>query len=122
MKLQERLIRVIKIERRTDDVKEALITFGPLGISINVIEPMLLYTGGVIDDRSCIGVNEALDHDVLLTGWVLKDGKEAWEIKNSWSTYWGDNGYFYVQTKNQSWNCGITTNAVGVKVIPCTLR
>jgi aminopeptidase C len=55
-------------------------------------------------------------HIVLLTGWKWIDGKLAWEVKNSWSTYWGDQGYIYVQAANQEWNCGITTLAIAVTV------
>lgn len=40
------------------------------------------------------------NHCVLLTGWddtkVTAGGTGAWIIKNSWSTYFGDNGYFYI--------------------------
>jgi C1A family cysteine protease len=107
-----------KIARRTETVKKALYKFGPLAISIGVTESMLLYNGGVFDDQTCSGALDDLDHSVVLTGWKVIDGKEAWEVKNSWSTWWGDNGYIYIQSENQEWNCGVTTDAVAVEVLP----
>jgi hypothetical protein len=97
-------------------VKKALYKLGPLAISIDVTQGMLLYIGGAFNDSECSGVWDKLDHTVLLTGWKIIDGVEVWEIKNSWSTYWGDNGYLYVQNENQESGCGITTDAIAVEV------
>jgi len=40
------------------------------------------------------------NHCVLLAGWddskITAGGTGAWIVKNSWSTYFGDNGYFYI--------------------------
>jgi C1A family cysteine protease len=77
---------------------------------------MLLYTNGVFDDPACRGADNDLNHAVLLTGWKVIDGREAWEIKNSWSPYWGDNGYLYIQSENQENNCGVTTDALAVTI------
>jgi len=101
-----------QIDKKSDTIKEALIKFGPLAIAINVISEMSFYNGGVIDNQKCTGTPEDLVHAVLLTGWKVIDGKEAWEIKNSWSTYWGYEGYIYIQSEHQEWNCGVTTDAV----------
>lgn len=108
--------RCYHIRSTTDAVKQALLKFGPLAISINVIEEMSLYTSGVFDNEQCTGTDSEMVHIVQLTGWRVIDGKEAWEVKNSWSTYWGDEGYIYIQSKNQEWNCGVTTRAVAVEV------
>lgn len=104
------------VEKKRNAVKEALYKFGPLGISINVIEDMALYTGGVFDEEECTGADDDLVHIVQLTGWRVIDGKEAWEVKNSWSTNWGDEGYIYIQSEVQEKNCGVTSRAVGVIV------
>lgn len=102
------------VENTRAAVKEALYKFGPLGISINVIEDMVLYTNGVFDEEGCTGRSDDLIHIVQLTGWRVIDGKEAWEVKNSWSTHWGDEGYIYIQSEVQEKNCGVTSRAVGV--------
>ena len=47
---------------------------------------------GVMDEPNCMWKSEDLDHAVLLVGYGTcpKTGKDYWLIKNSWSTYWGD--------------------------------
>ena len=42
-----------------------------------------------------------IDHVVLLVGWTA----DAWIIKNSWNTYWGENGYGRISFAN---DCGIS--------------
>ena len=106
-----KVIDCLAIEKKTNALKEAIYKFGPASIGINVIESMSFYTKGVIDDQTCVGSASDLLHEVLLTGWRIIDGKEAWEIKNSWSTHWGFEGYIYIQSENQEWNCGVTTDA-----------
>jgi len=101
----------LKIDPSTKVLKEAIATLGPATIGINVPEGMLLYTDGAYTDMTCTGAKSDLVHEVLLTGWTIIDGKEAWEIKNSWSSYWGKDGYIYIQSEDQEHNCGVTTDA-----------
>ena len=111
-----KIISCFHVERKTSSVMEALYRFGPLAISINVIEEMLFYNKGVFDEPTCTGTDDEMLHIVQLTGWKYIDNKLVWEVKNSWSTYWGDEGYIYIQAENQEWNCGVTTRAVGVVI------
>lgn len=100
-----------KIEPKTKAVKEAVMKFGPASIGISVPDSMITYTKGLYNDTECYPTASEMVHEVLLTGWKVIDGEEAWEVKNSWSTHWGDNGYIYIQLRNQEWNCGVTTDA-----------
>lgn len=51
------------------------------------------YVSGELDeDADC---STRLDHGVLLTGYIKE--RDAWQIKNSWSTSWGEDGYIYIK-------------------------
>ena len=54
---------------------------------------LLAYTGGIFRDRT--GTQE-LEHAISVAGWGEEDGVKYWIVRNSWGTYWGENGWFRV--------------------------
>lgn len=65
------------------------------------------YGGGIFDDASSCGTS--LDHAVAAVGYGTDtDGTEYWLIRNSWSTYWGEEGYIKLQiTGDNAGMCGV---------------
>ena len=52
---------------------------------------------------------DTLDHAVLLVGYGKEwNDKEYWLIKNSWSSYWGDDGYVKIAMEPN--DCGVSTS------------
>ena len=58
------------------------------------------YKGGIM---KC--TNKDINHAVLLVGY---DSKKRWIAKNSWGTWWGENGYIRI-AKGKKKNCEICT-------------
>jgi hypothetical protein len=68
-----------------DRLKDALCKFGPLAVTVLATDAFQAYTGGDIFNECASG---DINHAVTLIGW--DDDKQAWLIKNSWGTGWGD--------------------------------
>ena len=51
-------------------------------------------------------------HSIEIVGWGEEKGKQYWQIKNSWGTKWGINGYFKMARGNN--NCKIEDNCIGM--------
>ncbi len=66
-------------------LKDALCKFGPLAVTVLATDAFQAYTGGDVFNECASG---EVNHAVTLIGW--EDGKQAWLIKNSWGTDWGD--------------------------------
>jgi len=49
------------------------------------------YDGGIF---RYFGNETDMDHDVEVVGWGEEDGQKYWKIRNSWGSYWGENGFF----------------------------
>jgi papain like protease len=94
----------------TAAIKESLCDHGPLATAVFVDQAFQLYNGGVFDetDQSFDWIN----HGIVIIGW--DDNKQAWLIKNSWGTNWGETGGFgtdrgYMWIKYGSNNLGVAT-------------
>jgi len=56
------------------------------------------YDGGIYKYH---GNQTDMDHDVEIVGWGEEHGEKYWKIRNSWGSYWGENGFFrLVRGKN----------------------
>lgn len=100
----------------TDELKKALVKHGPLVAQIFDDDCFLFYESGVYNEKAYKTITdpdgnksvvplESLapelreepnpNHTVLIIGW--DDNKQAWLIKNSWGTGWGENGFMWIK-------------------------
>lgn len=77
-------------------MKEALCRFGPLAVAVRATPLFQAYHSGVFNEQAPGPIN----HAVTLIGW--DDGKQAWLMKNSWGTGWGESGYMWIHYGSNS--------------------
>lgn len=67
---------------------------GPIVCGIAVPEDLFFnYTGGIYEDKS--GEMEIV-HDISVVGYGVENGVKYWLVRNSWGTFWGEEGFFRV--------------------------
>ncbi|GIL54871.1 hypothetical protein Vafri_10565, partial [Volvox africanus] len=91
---------------------EAVALHGPVAVGIDGGQATFrFYSEGIYHDPHCGQKLDALDHAVLLVGYgTTPEGVDYWLIKNSWSKYWGMDGYARITRKGN--DCGVSTDAV----------
>ncbi|GLH05995.1 Cathepsin L [Gryllus bimaculatus] len=90
-------------------LKVAVAKQGPISIAIDASKKTFtFYANGIYYDPECGNQPDQLDHAVLLVGYGKLNGKPYWLVKNSWSNYWGNDGYVLMSPKNN--NCGVMTD------------
>jgi C1A family cysteine protease len=102
---------------------QALATVGPIAVAMDAsLSSFRFAHHGVYYDPACKNDADSLDHEVSVvqlhcgSGSPLCDGTgpngpdQDWMLlRNSWSTYWGANGYIKIRTQNNM--CGLATSA-----------
>uniref|UniRef100_A0A8C3SQ51 Peptidase C1A papain C-terminal domain-containing protein n=1 Tax=Chelydra serpentina TaxID=8475 RepID=A0A8C3SQ51_CHESE len=91
-------------------LKAAIYKNGPVAVSIDASQRSFsFYSNGVYYEPKCGECSRNLDHAVLAVGYGVLQGELYWLVKNSWSTYWGNDGYILMSMKDN--NCGVATDA-----------
>jgi cathepsin X len=77
-----------------DKMKAELAAHGPISCGIHATDNFENnYDGGIYTEKT-IGL---INHEISVVGYGVNDeGTEYWIGRNSWGTYWGDYGFFYM--------------------------
>lgn len=62
------------------------------------------YAGGILDSTKC---GTSLDHAVEIVGYGEDNGKKYWNVRNSWGSSWGENGYVRILRSDSTSDVGI---------------
>ena len=82
---------------------------GPLSCAIEATDAFDAYDGTYIYSED-VGTPQ-LNHAIQVAGYgKTEDGQEYWIGRNSWGTYWGDWGFFYMNMHTD--NLGIETDCL----------
>lgn len=88
-------------------IKEELYKNGPINTGFKVYKDFLNYKSGIYTQTT----DELLGgHAVKIVGWGKEGDQEYWIVQNSWSTSWGEEGYFRIAFGQ----CGIDKNGVSI--------
>jgi len=103
-------------------VMEALVNEGPLAINVDA-STWHGYHGGVYS--GCNQTAPALDHVVQLVGFGTDamTSQDYWLVRNSWSPFWGENGYIRLARLGTNFQCGtdhVPQDGTGCKGGPST--
>ncbi|TRY62930.1 hypothetical protein TCAL_15185, partial [Tigriopus californicus] len=89
------------------DMKKEIFQRGPITCGIQATVRFLKYRGGIYSED--VGV-PVLNHDISILGWGkdVDSGVEYWIGRNSWGTFWGEQGFFRLKMGN----LGVEDNCV----------
>ncbi len=79
-----------------DQMKRAICEHGAISVAVRATDLFQAYKSGVFNETDPGPIN----HAVILVGW--DDSKQAWLLKNSWSTVWGMDGYMWIRYNSNS--------------------
>ena len=80
-----------------NELKRAIVTYGPVVATLNLDECLMLYGGGIFDEQIDI---DGPYHMILIVGW--DDAKGAWLVKNSFGTEWGEKGFGWIKYESNN--------------------
>ena len=87
-------------QNKSKTIQQGIMEFGGATVCIDTREDFVYYAGGIYEPL----VGRDLNHAVELVGWNWTGDPDTsyWIIKNSWGTYWGEDGYGKIK-----WNAGL---------------
>ncbi len=80
---------------KTDAIKQAIMTYGPVSVCCAVTEAFGAYSRGVFNEND---PDAEINHAVALVGWDDSQGTNGvWFLRNSWGSWWGEEGYMRIE-------------------------
>lgn len=92
---------------RAEQMMAELSTNGPVESAFTVYGDFPAYKSGVYHHQSGSMLG---GHAIKVIGYGTEDGTDYWLVQNSWTTTWGDGGYFKIKRGGDE--CGIESSFV----------
>jgi len=93
-----------------DQLKTELATNGPVESAFTVYADFVHYKSGVYSHQTGAQLG---GHAIKIIGYGTEAGNDYWLVQNSWTTTWGDGGYFKIKAGGDE--CGIESQAIAGK-------
>ncbi len=96
-------------------MKAEIFARGPIACDIDATSKFEDYSGGIFEEEKILATS---NHVISILGFgKTADGEEYWVGRNSWGTYWGEQGFFRI--KMHKHNLGVERNCNwAVPIIP----
>ena len=90
-------------------MKADLSKYGPIACGIEVTDAFEKYTSGIYSEFKTW---PSINHEISVVGYGTDEvsGEEYWIGRNSWGTYWGEDGWF--RLKRGTNNLGVEKDCV----------
>jgi cathepsin B len=80
------------------DIQAEVLKNGPVQAAFMVYKSFLSYKSGIYNKHWWQFWDQELGgHAVKIVGWGTEKGTDYWIVANSWSTSWGEDGYFRIK-------------------------
>lgn len=82
--------------RGADQMKAEIYKYGPISCGIAADNALEAYTGGIFSEVKKFA---SINHEISVVGWGFDEETqtEYWVGRNSWGTYWGEEGFFRIK-------------------------
>jgi len=80
---------------KADKMKAEIIARGPISCGVHVTDKFEAYDGGVFHQFTPFEF--LLNHEIAVVGWGKQGPTEYWIGRNSWGSYWGEQGFFRIR-------------------------
>jgi len=77
--------------RGKDKMKAEIYKNGPIACGVHVSDAFEEYSSGIYTEPMFF---PRINHEISVVGFGIEDGVEYWIGRNSWGSYWGENGMF----------------------------
>jgi C1A family cysteine protease len=94
----------------SEDQLKAAVAAGPVSVAIEADQSGFQFYKTGVFSGAC---GTKLDHGVLVVGYGTSSGSDYWQVKNSWGTTWGMQGYIQLarNTGSHGGQCGVAMQA-----------
>ena len=90
--------------RGADKMKNEIYHRGPIDCALEATDKLSAYKGGIFEEKG----KDDLNHAISVVGFGEENGVEYWIVRNSWGSYWGEEGFFRIRMHKN--NNGIETD------------